>query len=110
MSWKNRKTSHRKRKSPLQSPLTKTRKKVLVTAFVRSLRDPFVHARNAALMALTATSEFYEPEDIATKIIPSISHLLIDKEKYSPPAQTNLELSVYKLLKPWIHFSYESLN
>jgi SCY1-like protein 1 len=36
-------------------------------------------------MALSATSEFYEPEDIATKIIPSIAHLLIDKEKYFPP-------------------------
>jgi hypothetical protein len=35
-------------------------------------------------MALSATAEFYEPEECATKIIPSISHLLIDKEKYAP--------------------------
>jgi SCY1-like protein 1 len=54
---------------------------VLVAAFVRALRDPFVHARNAGLMALSATAEFYEPEDCANKIIPSISPLLIDKEK-----------------------------
>ena len=54
---------------------------MLVSAFVRALRDPFVHARNAGLMALSATSEFYEPEDCANKIIPSISPLLIDKEK-----------------------------
>jgi len=32
-------------------------------------------------MALSATAEFYEPEDCANKIIPSISPLLIDKEK-----------------------------
>jgi len=61
--------------------LIQTRKKVLVAAFVRSLRDAFVHARNAGLMALSATSEFYEAEDCASKIIPSISPLLIDKEK-----------------------------
>jgi SCY1-like protein 1 len=37
-------------------------------------------------MALNATAEYYEAEDCATKIIPSISLLLIDKEKYpSPP-------------------------
>ena len=32
-------------------------------------------------MALSATAEYYEQEDCATKIIPLISHLLIDKEK-----------------------------
>ena len=55
--------------------------KVLVKAFTRSLRDPFVHARNAALMALAATSEFYTDEDCACKIMPALCPLLIDKEK-----------------------------
>ena len=44
-------------------------------------------------MALSATAEYYEPEDCATKIIPSISHLLIDKEKSPPPSiQTNFRI------------------
>jgi len=58
---------------------------VLVSAFVRSLRDPFVHARNAGLMALSATSEFFDANECATKIIPATSALLIDKEKYPLP-------------------------
>ncbi|KAI8883737.1 hypothetical protein K501DRAFT_333114 [Backusella circina FSU 941] len=58
-----------------------TRKKVLVPAFTRSLRDGFHHARIAALMALSATSEFYDPQDCAMKIIPTISIVLLDKEK-----------------------------
>ncbi|RAL65380.1 hypothetical protein DID88_000948 [Monilinia fructigena] len=33
-----------------------TRSKVLIAAFTRSLRDPFVHARNAALLALSVYS------------------------------------------------------
>jgi len=41
-------------------------------------------------MALSATAEFYEPEDCANKIIPAISPLLIDKEKYTLPPCTDL--------------------
>jgi SCY1-like protein 1 len=58
-----------------------TRGKVLIAAFTRSLRDPFVHARNAALMALSVTSEFFTTEDCALRIMPAICPSLIDKEK-----------------------------
>lgn len=58
-----------------------SRSKVLIAAFSRSLRDPFVHARNAALMALAATADSFTDEDAATKIMPAISPLLLDKEK-----------------------------
>ena len=58
-----------------------SRSKVLIAAFTRSLRDPFVHARNAALMALTATIEMYSEEDCATRLLPAIVPSLIDKEK-----------------------------
>ena len=60
---------------------TQTCRKVLVPAFARSLRDPFVHARIAGLMALMATVECYEREDIAGKVIPAMSICLVDKEK-----------------------------
>lgn len=60
---------------------TSSRSKVLIAAFSRSLRDPFVHARNAALLALAATTEYFNEEDCAGRIIPAISPLLIDKEK-----------------------------
>ncbi|KAG1047677.1 hypothetical protein G6F43_009887 [Rhizopus delemar] len=58
-----------------------TRKKVLISAFTRSLRDTFHHARVAALMALNATAEFYDAQECTAKIIPAISVVLIDKEK-----------------------------
>ncbi|KAL2023795.1 hypothetical protein VTK56DRAFT_1062 [Thermocarpiscus australiensis] len=58
-----------------------SRAKVLMAAFTRSLRDPFVHARNAALMALAATSEYFSEEDCAIRILPAVCPLLIDKEK-----------------------------
>ncbi|KAF2262291.1 kinase domain-containing protein [Lojkania enalia] len=58
-----------------------TRGKVLSAAFARALRDPFVHARNAALMALSATSDLFNEEDCATKILPVICPSLVDKEK-----------------------------
>lgn len=60
---------------------TSSRSKVLIAAFTRSLRDPFVHARNAALMALGATAEYFNEDDSANRILPVICPALIDKEK-----------------------------
>lgn len=60
---------------------TSSRSKVLLAAFTRSLRDPFVHARNAALMALAVTGDYFTDEDCASRIMPAICPLLIDKEK-----------------------------
>ncbi|KAK4121403.1 ARM repeat-containing protein [Parathielavia appendiculata] len=58
-----------------------SRAKVLIAAFTRSLRDPFVHARNAALLALSVTAEYFSDEDCALRILPAICPSLIDKEK-----------------------------
>ncbi|KAL9001225.1 MAG: hypothetical protein Q9169_000409 [Polycauliona sp. 2 TL-2023] len=61
--------------------VNQTRQKVLIAAFCRSLRDPFVHARNAALLALAATSDLFTEDDCATKVLPALCPSLIDKEK-----------------------------
>jgi len=53
-----------------------------VPAFARALKDPFVHARVAGLMAFMATIDCFDPGDMATKVIPNISPVLIDQEKY----------------------------
>lgn len=58
-----------------------SRAKVLIAAFSRALRDPFVHARNAALLALNATVDVFSEEDCATKVLPALCVSLIDKEK-----------------------------
>ncbi|KAL9131048.1 MAG: hypothetical protein Q9217_000934 [Psora testacea] len=71
-----------------------TRQKVLIAAFSRSLRDPFVHARNAALLALAATSDLFSEEDCATKILPALCPSLLDKEKLVRD-QTNKSFDIY---------------
>ncbi|EXJ96282.1 SCY1 protein kinase [Capronia coronata CBS 617.96] len=71
-----------------------SRSKVLIAAFSRALRDPFVHARNAALMALNATIDVFGDEDCATKILPAICISLIDKEKLVRD-QANKALDIY---------------
>ncbi|KAG2015871.1 other/SCY1 protein kinase [Coprinopsis cinerea AmutBmut pab1-1] len=75
-----------------------TKKKVLVPAFSRALKDSFVHARVAALMAFTATIDCFEIEDLATKVIPNMSFALIDREKVvRDQAFKTLDLYVKKL-------------
>ena len=59
-----------------------TKRKVLVPAFARALKDTFVHARVAGLMAFMATVDCFDAEELATKVIPCVSSALIDKEKY----------------------------
>ena len=58
-----------------------TRKKVLIPAFSRSLKDTFVHARVAGLTALMATGESYDHDDAAKQVLPAIVPCLVDKEK-----------------------------
>ncbi|EYE92479.1 COPI-interacting protein CEX1 [Aspergillus ruber CBS 135680] len=58
-----------------------SRSKVLIAAFSRAIRDPFVHGRNAGLMALGATMDYFTEEDCATKILPAVCSVLLDKEQ-----------------------------
>ncbi|KAK4282976.1 hypothetical protein QN277_014284 [Acacia crassicarpa] len=58
-----------------------TRKRVLINAFtVRALRDTFPPARGAGIMALSATSSYYDIPEIATRILPNIVVLTIDPD------------------------------
>ncbi|XP_020205172.1 N-terminal kinase-like protein isoform X2 [Cajanus cajan] len=58
-----------------------TRRRVLINAFtVRALRDTFPPARGAGIMALCATSSYYDITEIATRILPNIVVLTIDPD------------------------------
>ncbi|KAE9408578.1 ARM repeat-containing protein [Gymnopus androsaceus JB14] len=72
-----------------------TKKKILVPAFLRALKDTFVHARVAGLMSFMATIDCFDVEDLATKVIPNMSFALVDKEK--DQAFKTMELLVSKL-------------
>lgn len=77
-----------------------SRSKVLIAAFSRSLRDPFVHARIAALMALAATFDYFSEEDAATRILPVVCPLLIDKEKLArDQASRTMDIYLQKVRK-----------
>ncbi|CAI9772158.1 unnamed protein product [Fraxinus pennsylvanica] len=57
------------------------RKRVLINAFtVRALRDTFSPARGAGIMALCATSSYYDVTEIATRILPNVVVLTIDPD------------------------------
>lgn len=71
-----------------------SRAKVLSAAFHRALRDPFVHARNAALMALGATVDLFSEDDCANKMLPAICPSLVDKEKVIRD-QANKTMNIY---------------
>ncbi|KAF2692181.1 ARM repeat-containing protein [Lentithecium fluviatile CBS 122367] len=76
------------------------RAKVLSAAFARSLRDPFVHARNAALLALAATADLFSEEDCAGKLLPVMCPSLVDKEKLiRDQAQKTVDIYIARIRK-----------
>lgn len=58
-----------------------TKKKVLVPAFTKALKDSFVHCRVAGLMAFMATVDCFDMEEVASRVIPNMSFTMIDSEK-----------------------------
>lgn len=58
-----------------------TRKKVLIPAFIRSLRDPFPPARSAGVMAILATQQYHDIREVAGRILPALCPLTTDQEK-----------------------------
>ncbi|XP_018327549.1 N-terminal kinase-like protein isoform X2 [Agrilus planipennis] len=57
------------------------RQKVLISAFVRAMRDPFPPARNAGVLALAATQQYYLLSEVSTRILPALCQLTMDPEK-----------------------------
>ena len=71
-----------------------TKRKVLVPAFSRALKDPFVHARVAGLMAFMASVDVFDVEELAGKVVPNIAGSMVDKEKYVPPSSFGCDSSL----------------
>ena len=64
-----------------------TKRKVLVPAFSRALKDTIVQARVAGLMAFMATIECFEISELASKVIPNMAFTLVDEEKSVVPLE-----------------------
>jgi hypothetical protein len=52
----------------------------LISAFGRGTQDPFGPSRQASIYALNHSERFFTLKDIATKILPVLSHATIDPE------------------------------
>jgi SCY1-like protein 1 len=57
------------------------RQKVLASGLARVLKDPFSPARIAGLAGFVATFEYYSAEELASRVLPAVSPLLLDPEK-----------------------------
>jgi len=55
-----------------------TRQKVLASAFLRALRDPFGPSRVAGLAALNACLSYISQDDCAKRVVPSIAPFAVD--------------------------------
>jgi len=64
-----------------QSLNINARRKILAPAFAKALKDGFIHARVAGLSAFLANTECFEPDEIASKVLPVVVTALVDKEK-----------------------------
>ena len=54
---------------------------MLVSAFLRPLKDPFPPARCAAIGAIASTHSYCSTSDIASRLLPALCGLTVDKEK-----------------------------
>lgn len=57
------------------------RQRVLVSAFIRAMRDPFPPARVAGILALAATQQYFLLTEIANRVLPALCSLTVDPEK-----------------------------
>lgn len=57
------------------------RQRVLISAFIRAMRDPFPPARVAGILALAATQQYFLLTEIANRILPALCSLTVDPEK-----------------------------
>ncbi|XP_059154679.1 N-terminal kinase-like protein [Physella acuta] len=57
------------------------RQKILCSAFMRAMKDPFPPARQAGILGIAATQNFYSLSEVASKLLPSLCMLTRDPEK-----------------------------
>ncbi|CAL1534610.1 unnamed protein product [Lymnaea stagnalis] len=57
------------------------RQKILCSAFVRAMKDPFPPARQAGILGIAATQNFYNMSEVASRLLPSLCPLIRDPDK-----------------------------
>ena len=54
---------------------------MIISAFLRALRDPFPPARMAGINALCGTLEYTPVKECATRVLPTLCTMTVDPEK-----------------------------
>lgn len=57
------------------------RQKIITSAFLRALRDPFPAARQAGILGMAATQNYYHLKEISVKLLPALCTATMDPEK-----------------------------
>uniref|UniRef100_A0A182MPZ9 N-terminal kinase-like protein n=1 Tax=Anopheles culicifacies TaxID=139723 RepID=A0A182MPZ9_9DIPT len=65
----------------IREQTVKVRQRVLVSAFIRAMRDPFPPSRVAGILALAATQQYFLLNEVAVRILPALCPLTMDPEK-----------------------------
>ena len=58
-----------------------TKRKVLVMAFAKALKDDFVHARVAGVMGFMGCVDCFDIEELASRVVGTVAAAVVDKEK-----------------------------
>lgn len=59
----------------------KVRQRVLVSAFMRAIKDTFPPARGAGVLALATTQQYFLLSEVANRILPALCTLTVDPDK-----------------------------
>ncbi|XP_064622073.1 N-terminal kinase-like protein [Lineus longissimus] len=57
------------------------RQKILASAYLRALKDPYPPSRQAGILAMAATNNFFTLKDGATRLLPSLTAMTVDPDK-----------------------------
>ena len=57
------------------------RQKILASAYLRAMKDPFPPARQAAVIAMAATNNFFTLQESAARLVPALCSMVMDPEK-----------------------------
>ena len=57
------------------------RQKVLISAYLRAMKDPFPPARQAGILAMAASHNYFTLEESAHRLIPALASVTVDPDK-----------------------------
>ena len=73
------------------------RQRVLSSAYMRAMKDPFPPARQAGILAMAATHNYFTLAESAQKLLPALCFLTTDPDK-GVRDQASCQLSSFVIL------------